>query len=91
MYKRKYLDNYNVKKEKSNFSQTSTQTNITKQMQYDIHGISFKPDFSAVIRDSCTYLEVTAETYLLAYKLTLITKNRFKLIFILKQIKNYTA
>lgn len=36
--------------------------------------ISFTPDFSAVVRDDCTYLEITAQTYLLAYKSTLISK-----------------
>ncbi|MCP9257398.1 Metal transporter CNNM4 [Dirofilaria immitis] len=36
--------------------------------------ISFMPDFSAVVRDDCTYLEITAQTYLLAYKSTLISK-----------------
>uniref|UniRef100_A0A8R1XU21 CNNM transmembrane domain-containing protein n=5 Tax=Onchocerca TaxID=6281 RepID=A0A8R1XU21_ONCVO len=35
---------------------------------------SFTPDFSAVVRDDCTYLEITAQTYLLAYKSTLISK-----------------
>ncbi|VDK48228.1 unnamed protein product, partial [Gongylonema pulchrum] len=36
--------------------------------------ITFTPDFSAVVRDDCTYLEITAQTYLLAYKSTLISK-----------------
>nr|CDP94157.1 Bm5068, isoform b [Brugia malayi] len=36
--------------------------------------VSFTPDFSAVVRDDCTYLEITAQTYLLAYKSTLISK-----------------
>lgn len=35
---------------------------------------TFIPDFSAVVRDDCTYLEITAQTYLLAYKSTLISK-----------------
>lgn len=36
--------------------------------------VTFTPDFSAVVRDDCTYLEITAQTYLLAYKSTLISK-----------------
>ncbi|VDO09948.1 unnamed protein product, partial [Brugia timori] len=44
--------------------------------------VSFTPDFSAVVRDDCTYLEITAQTYLLAYKSTLISKgSRSRLIF----------
>jgi hypothetical protein len=40
--------------------------------------ITFVPDYSAVIRDDCTYLEITAQTYLLAYKSTLININKNK-------------
>ncbi|KAK0404571.1 hypothetical protein QR680_017517 [Steinernema hermaphroditum] len=36
--------------------------------------ITFVPDFSAVVRDDCTYLEITAQTYLLAYKSTLLSR-----------------
>ncbi|TKR73578.1 hypothetical protein L596_020876 [Steinernema carpocapsae] len=32
----------------------------------------FAPDFTAVIRDECTYLEISAQTYHLAYKSTLL-------------------
>lgn len=38
--------------------------------------ITFVPDYSATIRDDCTYLEISAHTYLLAYKSTLISRNR---------------
>jgi hypothetical protein len=38
--------------------------------------ITFVPDYSATIRDDCTYLEITAHTYLLAFKSTLISRNR---------------
>lgn len=38
--------------------------------------ITFMPDYSATIRDDCTYLEISAHTYLLAYKSTLISRNR---------------
>jgi hypothetical protein len=38
--------------------------------------VTFIPDFTATIRDDCTYLEINAQTYLLAYKSTLINKNR---------------
>jgi len=38
--------------------------------------VNFVPDFTATIRDDCTYLEISAQTYLLAYKSTLINKNR---------------
>lgn len=40
--------------------------------------ITFVPDYSAVIRDDCTYLEISAQTYLLAYKSTLININKSK-------------
>ncbi|TKR81092.1 hypothetical protein L596_015030 [Steinernema carpocapsae] len=36
--------------------------------------ITFVPDFSAVVRDDCTYLEISAQTYLLAYKSTLLSR-----------------
>ena len=36
--------------------------------------ITFTPDFSVTIQDDCTYLEVTAQTYLLAYKTTLLSR-----------------
>ena len=35
---------------------------------------TFIPDFSAVVRDDCTYLEITAQTYLLACKSTQLSK-----------------
>uniref|UniRef100_A0A158R641 CNNM transmembrane domain-containing protein n=1 Tax=Syphacia muris TaxID=451379 RepID=A0A158R641_9BILA len=35
---------------------------------------SFIPDYSAVVRDDCTYLEITAQTYLLACKSTQLSK-----------------
>jgi hypothetical protein len=34
------------------------------------------PDYSAVIRDDCTYLEISAQTYLLAYKSTLLSRQK---------------
>ncbi|KAH7707332.1 ancient conserved domain protein 4 [Aphelenchoides avenae] len=37
--------------------------------------ITFLPDYSVTIRDDCTYLEISAQTYLLAYKSTLISRN----------------
>ncbi|KAH7715990.1 ancient conserved domain protein 4 [Aphelenchoides avenae] len=37
--------------------------------------ITFVPDYTAVIHDDCTYLEIRADTYLLAYKSTLISRN----------------
>lgn len=42
----------------------------------DMKKITFVPDFTATIRDDCTYLEISAQTYLLAYKSTIINKNR---------------
>uniref|UniRef100_A0AC35EZP2 CNNM transmembrane domain-containing protein n=1 Tax=Panagrolaimus sp. PS1159 TaxID=55785 RepID=A0AC35EZP2_9BILA len=36
--------------------------------------ITFVPDYSVTIQDDCTYLEVTSNTYLLAYKTTLISR-----------------
>uniref|UniRef100_A0AC34RI91 CNNM transmembrane domain-containing protein n=1 Tax=Panagrolaimus sp. JU765 TaxID=591449 RepID=A0AC34RI91_9BILA len=36
--------------------------------------ITFTPDFSVTIQDDCTYLEITAQTYLLAYKTTLLSR-----------------
>ncbi|VDD96843.1 unnamed protein product, partial [Enterobius vermicularis] len=35
---------------------------------------TFIPDYSAVVRDDCTYLEITAQTYLLACKSTQLSK-----------------
>ncbi|KAI6191501.1 hypothetical protein M3Y97_00235100 [Aphelenchoides bicaudatus] len=42
----------------------------------DVKKINFIPDFTATIRDDCTFLEISAQTYLLAYKSTLLSKNR---------------
>ncbi|KAI6243956.1 hypothetical protein M3Y99_00063000 [Aphelenchoides fujianensis] len=42
----------------------------------DMKKVTFVPDFTAIIRDDCTYLEISAQTYLLAYKATLINKKR---------------
>uniref|UniRef100_A0A7E4V8H7 CNNM transmembrane domain-containing protein n=1 Tax=Panagrellus redivivus TaxID=6233 RepID=A0A7E4V8H7_PANRE len=36
--------------------------------------ITFIPDFSVNIQEDCTYLEVTAQTYLLAYRTTLLAR-----------------
>lgn len=44
--------------------------------EYDAKKITFIPDYSAIIRDDCTYLEISAQTYLRAYKSTLISRNR---------------
>jgi len=44
--------------------------------EFDAKKVTFVPDFSAVIRDDCTYLEINAQTFLLAYKSTLINKNK---------------
>lgn len=46
------------------------------QQEVDAKKITFVPDYSMVIRDECTYLEITAQTYLIAYKSTLISKNK---------------
>lgn len=54
---------------------TST-TAITSLNDVDMKKVTFIPDFTATIRDDCTYLEISAQTYLLAYKSTLINKNR---------------
>jgi hypothetical protein len=49
---------------------------ITQLNDVDMKKINFIPDFTATIRDDCTFLEISAQTYLLAYKSTLINKNR---------------
>lgn len=49
---------------------------ISQLTEVDMKKISFIPDFTATIRDDCTFLEISAQTYLLAYKSTLINKNR---------------
>lgn len=36
--------------------------------------ITFTPDYSVTIQDDCTYLEISAQTYLLAYKTTLLSR-----------------
>lgn len=41
----------------------------------DLKKMMFVPDYTAIIKDDCTYLEISAQTYLLAFKSTLI-KNR---------------
>uniref|UniRef100_A0A915PKT1 CNNM transmembrane domain-containing protein n=1 Tax=Setaria digitata TaxID=48799 RepID=A0A915PKT1_9BILA len=57
------------------FSRNSLSTSgISPSEPVKKSAISFTPDFSAVVRDDCTYLEITAQTYLLAYKSTLISK-----------------
>jgi hypothetical protein len=38
------------------------------------HACSFIPDFTAVVKDDCTYLEITVNTYLSAYRATLMQK-----------------
>ncbi|CAD5234565.1 unnamed protein product [Bursaphelenchus xylophilus] len=42
----------------------------------DLKKVTFIPDYTAVIKDDCTYLEISAQTYLLAFKSTLINRNR---------------
>ncbi|KAH7708805.1 ancient conserved domain protein 4 [Aphelenchoides avenae] len=37
---------------------------------------TFVPDYSATVRDDCTYLEISVQTYLRAFKSTLISRNR---------------
>ncbi|KAL3990194.1 hypothetical protein ACH3XW_30760 [Acanthocheilonema viteae] len=57
------------------FSRNSLSTSgVSPSEPVKKNAISFTPDFSAVVRDDCTYLEITAQTYLLAYKSTLISK-----------------
>ncbi|KAK6762686.1 hypothetical protein RB195_023411 [Necator americanus] len=36
--------------------------------------IGFVPDYSVVVRDECTFLEVTAQNWLLAYRSTLMSR-----------------
>jgi hypothetical protein len=55
---------------------TGSTVAITQPNDIDAKKITFIPDFTATIRDDCTYLEISAQTYLLAYKSTLINKNR---------------
>ncbi|KAI6173296.1 hypothetical protein M3Y98_01066500 [Aphelenchoides besseyi] len=58
-------------------SQNSANITAFSQLNdVDTKKITFIPDFTATIRDDCTYLEICAQTYLLAYKSTLINKNR---------------
>uniref|UniRef100_A0A914WFY6 CNNM transmembrane domain-containing protein n=1 Tax=Plectus sambesii TaxID=2011161 RepID=A0A914WFY6_9BILA len=38
------------------------------------HQAAFAPDFTAIARDECVYLEITSEAYLQAYHATLMTK-----------------
>ncbi|CAD5233734.1 unnamed protein product [Bursaphelenchus xylophilus] len=44
--------------------------------EMDMKKLTFSPDYTVVIKDQCTYLEITPQTYLLAFKSTLITRNR---------------
>jgi hypothetical protein len=55
---------------------SSSTAAITQLNDVDMKKINFIPDFTATIRDDCTFLEISAQTYLLAYKSTLINKNR---------------
>uniref|UniRef100_A0A0N5BDI1 CNNM transmembrane domain-containing protein n=1 Tax=Strongyloides papillosus TaxID=174720 RepID=A0A0N5BDI1_STREA len=36
--------------------------------------ITFTPDYTAVVRDSCTYLDITASTYIVGYKTSLLQR-----------------
>ncbi|CAI4233125.1 unnamed protein product [Auanema sp. JU1783] len=36
--------------------------------------VGFMPDFSVVVRDECTFLEITAQSWLLAYRSTLMSR-----------------
>lgn len=59
----------------------SNSTAPGQTLECDPKNITFVPDYSAVIRDDCTYLEISAQTYLLAYKSTLISRNKFAYLF----------
>lgn len=37
--------------------------------------LMFQPDYSVVVKDQCTFLEVTPQVYLLAFKSTLMNRN----------------
>uniref|UniRef100_A0AAF5RTS5 CNNM transmembrane domain-containing protein n=1 Tax=Wuchereria bancrofti TaxID=6293 RepID=A0AAF5RTS5_WUCBA len=56
------------------FSRNSLSIGVSLSEPVKRNAVSFTPDFSAIVRDDCTYLEITAQTYLLAYKSTLISK-----------------
>lgn len=43
--------------------------------EYD-NKITFSPDYSAIIKDECTYLVISAQTYLSAIRSTLITRDK---------------
>ncbi|KAI6205578.1 hypothetical protein M3Y94_00808100 [Aphelenchoides besseyi] len=60
----------------ANSQNTANITAFSQLNDVDTKKITFIPDFTATIRDDCTYLEICAQTYLLAYKSTLINKNR---------------
>lgn len=55
---------------------TVTASNTSQLNDVDVKKVDFVPDFTATIRDDCTYLEISAQTYLLAYKSTLINKKQ---------------
>jgi len=50
--------------------------------------IVFTPDFTAVVRDSCIYLEVTVQGYMLAVKTTLISRGS-RAVSLLDDLRHY--
>uniref|UniRef100_A0AC35U7R1 Cyclic nucleotide-binding domain-containing protein n=1 Tax=Rhabditophanes sp. KR3021 TaxID=114890 RepID=A0AC35U7R1_9BILA len=51
----------------------ATSSGITQAMGSDQKRfVTFFPDYSAIVRENCTYLEISAQAYLVAYKTSLI-------------------
>lgn len=74
-----------MKKPQKSQSRRGSQANLTNAVtntasnplnEVDAKKMTFVPDYTAIIKDDCTYLEINAQTYLLAFKSTLINRNR---------------
>uniref|UniRef100_A0A1I7X9K8 Thioredoxin-like_fold domain-containing protein n=1 Tax=Heterorhabditis bacteriophora TaxID=37862 RepID=A0A1I7X9K8_HETBA len=60
----------------------ASQTVLERLIRQHCRRLGFVPDYSVVVRDECTFLEVTAHNWLLAYKSTLMSRGGNSEIYI---------